>query len=262
MSLVHSNIIGDAGEDLLILHGFLGMGDNWKTHAKNWAALGFRVHLIDQRNHGRAFWNPAFSYTLMAQDIVDYCREKDIKTTMVLGHSMGGKTAMNIACSFPHLIRAFVVADIAPKTYSPHHQQILNGLSNLNFHKITNRKDADVQLSKYVPDAGTRMFLLKNLYWVEPGKLGLRLNIEVLKNASHEIGQGLNSKMKSDHPCLFVKGAKSDYILDSDVQIINYHFPNAEHRTIPNAGHWLHAENPKLFFSTVTEWLQAHLRAL
>ncbi|MEK9612455.1 MAG: alpha/beta fold hydrolase, partial [Flavobacteriaceae bacterium] len=195
------------------------------------------------------------------QDMVNYCRENGIEAALVLGHSMGGKTVMNLACSFPNLIRAFVVADIAPKTYSPHHQQILNGLANLNFNQMMNRNDADNQLSKYVPDTGTRMFLLKNLHWVEPGKLGLRLNIEVLKNASHTIGQGLNSKMMSNHPCLFVKGANSEYILDSDVPMINYHFPNAEHRTIPNVGHWLHAEKPKLFFSIVTEWLQAQLRS-
>lgn len=255
MSILHSNIIGTEGKELLILHGFLGMGDNWKSHAKNFASLGYRVHLIDQRNHGRSFWSTSFSYRHMAQDVVDYCQAQGLQKVFVLGHSMGGKTVMHLACDFPELVSAFIVADIAPKKYAPHHQQILNGLAQLDFDKIDSRVVADQVLSNYVPEPTTRQFLLKNLYWISPGKLGLRVNIEVLKEASAAIGEGLKPEAESKLPCLFIKGEASDYILDTDVPSIKHHFPNASNTTIPKVGHWLHAENPKLFFEEVSSWL-------
>ena len=157
--MLHSTIVGVKGIDLLILHGFLGMGDNWKTHAKGLADLGFRVHLLDQRNHGRSFWSSDFTYPLMAQDVVNYCQEQQLGNVLALGHSMGGKTVMHLACNHPDLVRACIIADIAPKKYEPHHQQILNGLVNLNFDQITSRSAADKVLSAYVSDPGTRQFL-------------------------------------------------------------------------------------------------------
>ena len=98
MSILHSNIIGDYGKDLLILHGFLGMSDNWKSNAKQWASLGYRVNLIDQRNHGRSFWSSDFTYPILAKDIVDYCSHHQLEKVRVLGNSMGGKTVMHLAC--------------------------------------------------------------------------------------------------------------------------------------------------------------------
>ena len=163
---------------------------------------------------------------------------------------------MHLACNHPDLVRACIIADIAPKKYEPHHQQILNGLAHLNFDQITSRSAADDALSSYVNDPGTRQFLLKNLYWVTPGTLGLRVNIEVLKNVSHLIGEGLQANEPASLPCLFIKGALSDYILDTDYPIIKHHFPNAELALIPKAGHWLHAENPKLFFEVMSQWFQ------
>ena len=254
--MLHSNIVGVKGIDLLILHGFLGMGDNWKTHAKGLAALGFRVHLLDQRNHGKSFWSSDFTYPLMAQDVVNYCEEHQLENVLALGHSMGGKTLMHLTCYHPDLVRACIIADIAPKKYEPRRQQILNGLAHLNFDQITSRSAADQVLSTYVSDPSTRQFLLKNLYWVTPGTLGLRINIEVLKNASQAIGMGLQAKAQASLPCLFIKGELSDYILEIDNPIIKHHFPKAEQALISKAGHWLHAENPKLFFEVMSQWLQ------
>lgn len=256
MSLLHSNIIGDTGRELLILHGFLGMSDNWKTHAKNWSKSGYRVHLIDQRNHGRSFWSDEFSYELMAEDLAKYCRVNQLKNVLLIGHSMGGKTAMYFASKYPSLLKAMVVADIAPKKYMPHHQKILQGLSELNFDQIKSRNEADVFLSRYVPEPGVRMFLLKNLFWKQAGKLGLRMNIEVLKNASVAVGENLKNDVQSSHPCLFIKGELSDYILDSDALKIKHYFPNAEQVTIDGVGHWLHAEKPTVFFEIVSQWFE------
>ena len=133
---------------------------------------------------------------------------------------------------------------------------ILNGLSDLNFDKISSRAMADEKLSNWVDDASTRQFLLKNLYWKKPGELGLRINIEVLKNSSESIGEGLDKDVKSNKPCLFLKGQNSDYITDNDHSIIRYHFPSASHSMITKSGHWLHAENPEEFFRVTLAWLK------
>ena len=191
----------------------------------------------------------------MADDIAHYCETHQLQEVLILGHSMGGKTAMHLACKHPHLFKAIVIADIAPKKYPPHHQKILQGLSDLDFNQIKSRTEADIFLSSYVTEPGVRMFLLKNLYWVEPGKLGLRINIEVLKDACDAIGKNLSDDAQSLLPCLFVKVELSDYILESDTLLIKHYFTNAEQVTIAEAGHWLHAEKPKLFFDTVTDWL-------
>ena len=256
MNLLHSNIIGNTGVDLIILHGFLGMGDNWKTHAKSLSQFGYKVHLIDQRNHGKSFWSDAFNYTLMARDLVYYCNIHNLNKAIFLGHSMGGKVAMNLACEFPEIVKAFIVADIAPKNYKPHHQEILNGLSNLDFKSINTRLLADKELAKYVEDSTIRQFLLKNLYWKTSGDLGLRVNIDILKDSSEVIARGLEEDANSIHPCLFIKGENSDYILDSDKDKINYHFPNAQHQLITEVGHWLHAEDPNQFFNIIYNWLE------
>ena len=256
MNLLHSNIIGNTGVDLIILHGFLGMGDNWKTHAKRLSQVGYKVHLIDQRNHGKSFWSDAFNYTLMARDLVYYCNIHNLNKAIFLGHSMGGKVAMNLACEFPEIVKAFIVADIAPKNYEPHHQEILNGLSNLDFKSIDTRLLADKELARYIEDSTIRQFLLKNLYWKTSKDLALRVNIDILKDSSEVISRGLEEDANSIHPCLFIKGENSVYILDSDKDKINYHFPNAQHQLITEVGHWLHAEDPNQFFNIIYHCLE------
>ena len=254
MKLVHSLIVGEGNKDLIVLHGFLGMGDNWKTHAKNWATQGWRVHLIDQRNHGRSFWDTEFGYDEMAADLLNYYAAKALTSATLLGHSMGGKVAMLFACLYPQRVEQLIVADIAPKSYPPHHQSILNGLASLDFSVIKSRKEADEQLANYVHEMPTRQFLLKNIYRVSPEQLGLRMNIEVLKNASDRVGTSLKIEHNYRGRTLFLKGALSGYIETQDELLIKHHFPAAELVTIPKAGHWLHAENPTAFAHTINSW--------
>ena len=254
MELVHALVVGDGEKDLIVLHGFLGMGDNWKTHAKNWASQGWRVHLIDQRNHGRSFWSADFGYEEMAEDLRHYFNENQLQQATILGHSMGGKVAMLFACLYPEKVEQLIVADIAPKTYPPHHQTILNGLASLDFSVLKSRKAADEQLAQYVKEAPTRQFLLKNIYRVSPEQLGLRLNIEVLKNASDRIGTPLGKEQQYAGKTLFLKGERSGYIEAQDELLLKHHFPLAELVTIPRAGHWLHAENPTDFAQAINAW--------
>lgn len=251
---LHSNILGD-GKPLVILHGFLGMSDNWKTHGKNFSEKGFQVHLIDQRNHGRSFWDETFNYEILSEDLRLYCDDHNLNDIILLGHSMGGKTAMLFAAQYPELVSKLLVADISPRFYPVHHQAILNGLTALDFDVIKSRSEADKALSEYVTDFGTRQFLLKNLYWIEKGKLALRVNLEVLKEEVAEIGEALPSYSRFEKDTLFLRGDRSEYIVVEDEQIITNHFPKASIVTISNSGHWLHAENPKEFFEAVMQFI-------
>tara|TARA_B100001057_G_scaffold65924_1_gene59679 strand:- start:2116 stop:2889 length:774 start_codon:yes stop_codon:yes gene_type:complete len=256
MELLNSNIIGEGEKNLLILHGFLGMGDNWKTHAKNLAEKGYCVHLIDQRNHGRSFWTVDFSYKLMVEDLKYYMEHHQISSAILLGHSMGGKTAMNFALRYSQLVEKLIIIDISPRYYAPHHQNILAGLVSLDFQVIRSRKAAEEQLSNYISDFGTRQFLLKNLHWLENGKLGLRINIEALKNSGEAIGQAVNCDKVFDKPTLFMIGSKSNYVDKSnDNKMISSYFLNTEMIEIKGAGHWPHAEQPKLFFNHLISWI-------
>ncbi len=247
---LHSNIIGE-GHPFIILHGFLGMGDNWKTLAKQFSTLGFQVHLVDQRNHGRSFHDSEFNYEVLAEDLKAYCSFHNLEDIVLLGHSMGGKTAMLFAALHPEIVSKLIVADIAPRFYPVHHDAILEGLSALDFEAITSRKEAEVQLSKYVQDLGTRQFLLKNIYRVSSEILGLRINLETLKTNVSEVGEALPSALNFQKDSLFLRGDKSEYISVQDETLIKLQFPAAVIKTISNAGHWLHAENPTEFYHNV-----------
>ncbi|WP_194766912.1 alpha/beta fold hydrolase [Tamlana sp. I1] len=252
--ILHSTIIG-TGKPFVILHGFLGMSDNWKTLGVQFSEQGFEVHLVDQRNHGRSFHDDAFSYEVLSEDLKAYCDAHQLSDIVLLGHSMGGKTAMLFATQFPELVSKLIIADISPRFYPVHHDAILNGLSAINFDEVKGRGEVDKVLSEYVQDLGTRQFLLKNLYWVEKGKLGLRINIEVLHNEVAEVGEPLPSYATFNGDTLFLRGDRSEYIGVGDERIIKTHFPAAEVETISNAGHWLHAENPKDFFEAVMQFV-------
>lgn len=253
---LHANVLGE-GTPFIILHGFLGMGDNWKTLGKKFSETGFEVHMIDQRNHGKSFHSDAFDYELLVEDLKQYCDKLQLKNIVLLGHSMGGKTAMLFASTYPELVSKLLVADISPRYYPIHHDTILEGLSSLNFSELKSRSEADEQLSRYVSDFGTRQFLLKNLYWVEKGTLALRMNIDALKKHVGEVGEALPMHAKFDGATLFLRGDKSEYIAQQDETLIKNHFPEAQIVTISNAGHWLHAENPEDFYNAVIAFVKA-----
>jgi len=253
--ILHSQIVGE-GKPFIILHGFLGMGDNWKTLARKFADLECQVHLIDQRNHGRSFHDDAFSYDVMAEDIKLYCDVNNLNKVILLGHSMGGKTAMQFAVTHPEMVEKLIVADIAPKAYPLHHQDILKALSMLDFSVIKSREEANEVLSEYIQEQGTRLFLMKNLYRPERGRFGLRINLPILSEKIEEVGKAIPPKSIYEGPTLFLVGSKSSYIIPSDEQHIKSHFPKAQIKTVSKAGHWLHAENPDEFYQFAKNFLQ------
>ncbi len=252
--MLHSQIIGE-GTPLVILHGFLGMLDNWRTLGIKYAEAGFEVHLVDQRNHGHSFHSKDFSYPLMAQDLQEYGQAKGLESFHLMGHSMGGKTAMLFATLHPNNVKSLIVADMSPKFFPPHHEQFLRGLASLNFDEIHTRAQADKALSAYVPNESVRQFLLKNLYWQTPERLGLRLNLPALIENESEIGAELPDNNVYEGKTLFLKGEHSEYVMPEDEALIFTHFPHATIEVVSNAGHWLHAQNPVEFYDKTIRFL-------
>ena len=252
--MLYSKIEG-SGKPLIILHGFLGMSDNWKTMGMQFASNGFEVHLLDLRNHGRSFHSEEFSYEWMVQDLYDYCEANNLIKVNIIGHSMGGKTAMLFATTYPERVEKLIIADIGPKFYPQHHQTILEGLNAVDFSKKPSRNEVEEILAKYITDFGTRQFLMKSLYWQESGQLAFRFNLNVFNKKMDEIGKSLSSNAVFNKPTLFIRGGNSNYILDEDFEKIKLHFPKSKIETIPNVGHWLHAENPKQFYEIASSFL-------
>ena len=252
--MLYSKIEGE-GKPFLIIHGFLGMSDNWKTLGLQFVQLGFQIHLLDMRNHGKSFHSDEFNYEIMVEDVKAYIDFHNLQDITLLGHSMGGKIAMLFSTLYPEIVEKLIIADIGPKYYAPHHQTILEALNAVDFSKKPNRSEVDEIISNYISDFGTKQFLLKNVYWKTPEELGFRFNLPVFNEKISEIGTALPFENYFDKPVLFLRGDKSDYILDADFETILHHFPLAIINTIPNAGHWLQAENPKAFYFEVQKFL-------
>ncbi|WP_271406184.1 alpha/beta fold hydrolase [Tenacibaculum soleae] len=254
MQILHSKILG-AGKPLLILHGYFGMGDNWKTHANQLAKDGFEVHLIDQRNHGRSFHSDEFNYELMVDDLYNYITHHNLEKVNLLGHSMGGKTVMLFATEYPELVDKLVVADISPKMYPPHHHDILDALNSVDFTVQNSRKLIDEKLATLIPEIGVRQFLMKSVYRKTKTELAFRFNLSSLTENNNEVGVALPSFTIFEGETLFLKGENSGYISSNEESIIEAHFPNSTIKKIASAGHWLHAENPKGFYNEVISFL-------
>jgi pimeloyl-ACP methyl ester carboxylesterase len=253
MQQLHSTIIGK-GEPLLILHGYFGMSDNWKSLGNHFAK-NFEVHLIDQRNHGRSFHTDEFDYELLVEDLHRYITHKNLSKVHLLGHSMGGKVVMQFAVTYPELVDKLIVADISPKYYKPHHEYILAALNAVNFTLHTTRKKVEEVLKIYINEPGIVQFLSKNVYWKSKGELAFRCNVQSLTENNSEVGEALPSYTYFDGETLFLSGETSNYITEEDIPLIAAHFSNFNIVTVKNAGHWLHAENPTQFYNEVVSFL-------
>ncbi|PHS52113.1 MAG: alpha/beta hydrolase [Lutibacter sp.] len=253
MEVLHSIILGK-GQPLLILHGYFGMSDNWKSLGVQFAE-NFEVHLIDQRNHGRSFHTDEFDYELLVEDLYKYIQQSKLEKVILLGHSMGGKVVMQFAVTYPELVHKLIVVDISPKYYKPHHEYILAGLNAVNFELHTTRKKVEEVLKIDIKEQGVLQFLLKNVYWKSKGKLAFRFNLQSLTENNSEVGEGLPSFTHFDGETLFLSGENSKYITSGDIPLITAHFVNSQIVTVKNAGHWLHAENPIQFFDEVVRFI-------
>jgi esterase len=242
------------GKPLLILHGLFGSGDNWATLAKKYSEAGFCCYLIDQRNHGRSFHSFDFNYNRMSDDLLEVVETEKLEKVSVLGHSMGGKTAMFFTAYNESIVEKLIVADIAPKYYPPHHQAILAALNSIDLQRITNRKEAEEQLRLAINDEGTMQFLLKNLYWKNETELSWRFGLKELEKNIDAVGEALPA-LSIDTPTLFLKGERSGYIKEEDETEIRSIFKNVKIETVNDSGHWVHAENPARFLSLTLAFL-------
>lgn len=245
---------GNAAESLIILHGLFGSLDNWMTFAKQMSQY-FTVYLLDARNHGQSFYSDEFTYECMAKDVKDFMGQQQIEEAIILGHSMGGKTAMQFAFNYPHLVKKIIVADIAPKAYPVHHDEIIKGLQSLDFSVIKTRGEADEKLAESIPNLAVRQFLLKNMYWKEKNQLAWRFNLDVIAAQILNVGVEIKAPFPFSEPTLFVRGELSNYVLDEDISDIKNIFPNMKLETISGSGHWVHAEKPKEFIKVIEAFL-------
>jgi esterase len=250
MKLFHREL-GD-GPPLLILHGLFGSSDNWQTHARIFAQT-HTVYLVDQRNHGHSPHVSDMNYDAMAHDLFELIAELGLRDVRLIGHSMGGKTIMRFAQQYSFLIDSMIVADMGIKAYPPHHETVFQGLFAVDVDHCNSRKEAEERLSTYVTDVGTQQFLLKNLFWKEPGLLGWRFNLEVLfKERAHLMAALPQERIEA--PALFLTGGKSHYVPAADHASIAELVPTARFESIQQAGHWLHVEDPATFMESCLDY--------
>ncbi|MCX6144169.1 MAG: alpha/beta fold hydrolase [Ignavibacteriales bacterium] len=242
------------GKPLVILHGLLGSLDNWHTLSKTFAN-SFRVLAVDQRNHGKSPHSDLFTYDLMAEDLADLLDHLKIPSTHLLGHSMGGKTAMQFALTNSGRVKSLIVVDMAPREYPRLHDELLDALASVNLTTAALRQQVDDELSKRIPDFAVRQFLMKNLTRDSNGAFTWKANLQAIQKNYAEIAREITSVRPFPGPTLFVKGDRADYVLDSDVPMIKRLFPNAQIAGV-NAGHWIHAEAPTVFADIVMSFLR------
>lgn len=257
--ILHSKIYGEnrQGTPLLVFHGLFGMLDNWGTFGKEFGEY-FPVHLIDLRNHGKSFHDEEMSHDDLAHDITHYMEHHGLHRVNLLGHSLGGKAVMQFAIKYPLKTEKLIVVDIAPKAYPPHHQGIIKALQTVDFNSMKSRQEVEEHLNTYIPEKTVIQFLAKNLFWKEGDgqkKLAWRFNLDTL---AEKYDQFVSNAIKFgvySGPVLFVAGDKSNYILPQDEFLIKQHFPHYRLAKIPDAGHWVQAENPEDFNKEVSQFL-------
>lgn len=241
------------GPPLIILHGLFGSSDNWYSLFKIFADH-FKVYVVDHRNHGQSPHDEHHDYKTLTEDLKDFIDDHKIDRPIILGHSMGGKVAMNFAVKFPNEISKLVVVDIVPKSYFVHHDAILEGLKAIKLDQLESRGQADQVLSAFVSDATVRQFLLKNLARDQKKQFEWRINIPVLEKNIEEMGAALVYEGIFRGPTLFILGSKSNYFEVGDEKTIKNYFPSAQIVEL-DAGHWVQAERPKEFTETVFNFL-------
>jgi len=241
------------GDPIIILHGLFGSSDNWLTQAKIFAA-SYKVYSVDQRNHGQSPHSDDFDYQSMVTDLQEFIEDHQIQNPTILGHSMGGKAAMNFALAHPDKLSKLIVVDISPKAYNLEHYAIVEGLKVIPVESLTSRNEADEILSQHVPEPDVRQFLLKNLQRKTSGGFVWKINLPVISQKLSNVGLDLQFSGQFKKPTLFVRGAKSKYVSDSDWKRISEIFPAAELETM-DTGHWVQAEKPQEFSEKVMHWL-------
>ncbi|MDR9424643.1 MAG: alpha/beta fold hydrolase [Marinobacter sp.] len=262
MSVELNYRITGEGKPLIVLHGLFGSLDNLGGITRK-LEDGWQIHALDLRNHGSSPHTDEMSYPAMAEDVVAYMDARGIDEASILGHSMGGKVAMQVALSYPERVTSVIAADIAPVSYEPRHDAILEGLKSLDLAGVTSRREADKRLAEHVDTPGVRQFLLKNLERIpeaeqsdDQHRFRWRLNLSAIDACYANIAAAPEGTGPYDGPVLFIKGGDSPYIQEKHQQTIRSLFPAVELKIIAGTGHWLHAEKPDTFAALCRRFLE------
>lgn len=246
-----------AGKPLVILHGILGISDNWVSFGRRISASGFNVVIPDQRNHGHSPHHPVFNYYALTDDLHELIHRLELNKPVIIGHSMGGKVAMRYTLENPDLVDKIIVVDTSLRTYVRVnlHQRLIDAMLAVDFVTARSRGEVEQQLREKVGDRRLLMFLMKNLFWKERKKLGWRPNLESISYNLEAMYDGVFYSARFDRPALFIRGSLSDYVNDQDIPTIEANFPLARIATIKDGTHWVHADEPEQFFILVKEFL-------
>lgn len=247
------------GHPLIILHGLLGSLDNWQTIAKK-LSENFKVYIIDQRNHGRSPHSDEFNYSLLAGDVEEFLREHHIAKTHLIGHSMGGKVAMQFALLHPDKLEKLIVVDTSPVAYDDRHSDVFEALFAANVSEASTREEVERTLrEKLSKDETTVQFLMKGLQRAGHGANGFqwKFNVDALHKNYGNISAGIDAKQPFNNPTLFIKGERSSYISPENYSSIDKLFPHHQLTEIKDAGHWTHADKPEEFVAEVKRFLLA-----
>lgn len=255
---LHHRILGE-GIPVFIFHGLFGMNDNWQSFGKQLMELGFQVVLTDLRNHGHSPHANSHDYSGMAEDIAELMKDFDAPR-LAIGHSMGGKAVLKTLNLFPGLVHAAVVVDIAPWEYLPKHNTVINALNAVDLNTLADRKTAEAVLISRLNDVSTVQFLAKNLYRSTSEQFSWRFNLGTLNKNMHRIGEAVWPDSPVHTPVLFVRGECSDYIEPERFDEVRTNYPEAELAAIPDAGHWIHAEQPRALLTLIADWFKKQTR--
>lgn len=248
-----------SGSPLIILHGLFGMSDNWMTMAKRFSENGFHVFVPDLRNHGQSPRSEEWDFNVMAEDVFELMQDKNINRASIIGHSLGGKVAMQMTVMQPRKLSALVASDITPRKYPVVHGNIISALDEVKIETLSSRKEAEEILSKKIDDTATLQFLLKNIYWNEAGEgkmLSWRFNLDVISKKIENGSEAIHFPGSINIPALLLRGEHSGYVSEKDISDFKKIFPLAESATVKGSGHWIHADRPEEFFNIVNAFLK------
>lgn len=246
------------GAPLIILHGLFGSLDNWQYLAKRWAEMGFQVFSIDQRNHGKSphISNQPHDYPTLAHDLHDFMAHHELDSAIIIGHSMGGKVAMQFGHFYPNMVKQLIVVDMAPRVYKGGHEDVFEAIESLDLTQVNSRNQIHLHLASHQLEEGVIQFLLKNITRNTEGHFSWKMNFPTLKKDYQAILENIEeAPFVPEFPTLFVYGKASNYVNPKDVETYKTFFPNLKLEGIEGAGHWVHAENPEDFFEAVTEFI-------
>jgi len=242
------------GRPVVLLHGLFGSSDNWHPIAVRLAET-FHVFALDHRNHGQSPHSAEMDYPVMAADVDRFFATRRLESALVIGHSMGGKTAMQLALHYPQRVLKLVVADVAPRAYAPAHDNIFAALLALDLPACHTRLQIEEVLAPEIPNPILRRFLLKNLGRTPAGGFFWKLNLRDIAENYWRLREPVAGTTPFARPVLFIRGGKSKYLQAEDEPLIRAWFPAAEIQTIAAAGHWVHADQPEEFMRLVLNFL-------